>query len=780
MKKILFFFLMISMVFPAFSQKVVVLDKSDLRAIPQVTISNPLKTLMVTTNNKGEADLGGFSSQDSLVFSHVAFQVVKMKKSELNAQKVYLTENIIKLDEFVFTANRHEEKKADLPYKIEVIPAKQIAFLNTQTSTQLLEQTGEAFVQQSQLGGGSPVLRGFEANKVLLIVDGVRLNNAIYRAGHLQNAISVDPFILSSMEIIYGPGSVIHGSDALGGVISFRTREPLLSGNGFTVTGDALARYGSANTEKTGGINLNLGWKKMAVLFNASYSDFGDLRQGKLRNPFYGDWGKRTFYVERINGSDSALKNDKPEIQKQSAYSQINLMGKVLYRPSSAARYLLNIQYSASSDIPRYDRLTDTVDNGKPKYAEWYYGPQKRFLASLNAEYRLKSLLFDVASVNLAYQNVHEDRINRSFGKSKKKFNLETVDVLSFNADLNKKLAKKDDLQYGLEATYNKVTSVAHQENIVTGAITNDLATRYPDDKANMMTVAAYLSNKWMINKLLTFSQGLRFSYVALNAAYSDTMMSIMKFPFDNTIEQKSSALNGYVGLVATPEGDWKISLVGSTGFRAPNIDDLTRLSESNSQDKMIIVPNPDLKPEYAYNAELSVGKTIAGAVRLEASGFYTWLRDALIVAPSTYNGQDSLMYDGTMSKVFSTQNGGSANIYGVQGTLLAQVTRIFSISSNVTWTKGRLTDQDHPLDHIPPVYGMTSFNLEMKKFHGSFYVMYNGWKRLSDYSDSGEDNLNYATVNGTPSWYTLNLKASYQVIKNLSVELGVENILDE
>ncbi len=763
------------------AQQVQVLDKSDMQPVNQVTITNANKSIVVFTDIKGRADISEFGTADILYFNHMSYQPLIITRPEaLKAGKLYLVESVVRLDEFVYTANRKEERKSDLPYKIEVISAKEIAFNNPQNSAQMLERTGDVFVQQSQMGGGSPVLRGFEANKVLLVVDGVRMNNAIYRGGHLQSVITVDPFALSSTEILYGPGSVIYGSDALGGVISFRTKDPVLSSNGkMQVHGDALGRFASANLEKTGGLNLSLGWKKVAALINFSYSDFDNLREGKVRNPFYGDWGKNLYYAERINGKDSMLVNDHPEIQRPTAYHQYNLMGKLLYSPSKSSRYLLNVQYSNSSDIPRYDRLTE-MSSGKLKYAEWYYGPQKRLLASLRADYEVNSFLFDHATILIAYQNAQEDRINRSFGKSTKKFNLENIAVYSLNADFDKAIVKADHLHYGIEINYNKVTSRAHQENIVTGLVTENLGTRYPDDKANMMNLAAYLSNNWNIGKILVFSQGVRFSYIDLMAAYSDTMVKILKFPFDQQINQRSSAVNGYLGLVATPGYDWKFALTGSTGFRAPNIDDLTKLNESNSQDKVIVVPNPNLKPEYAYNLELSIGKTLSGKVRLEGSAFYTWLTDALIVAPFTYNGKDSLLYGGVMSRIYASQNAGKSHIYGFQGNLLAQITTAFSITSNLSYTLGQLNEKDAPMDHIPPVFGMTSFQLELKKFKGSFYMMYNGWKRLSAYSDSGEDNLTYATPEGTPSWYTLNLKTSYQVMKSINVEVGLENILDE
>lgn len=767
----------------AIGQKVTVYDRSDLQPVSQVTVTDNMKKILVVTDQSGTADLSAFSSSDSIRFTHVAYQKLATTMNALRNQnfKVYLTENIIRLDEFVISANKVEEKRSDLPYTIEVIQSKDIAFGNPQTSTIMLEQTGNVFVQQSQMGGGSPVMRGFEANRVLLVVDGVRMNNAIYRAGHLQSAITVDPLMLSTTEVLFGPGSTIYGSDALGGVISFRTREPVLSATGKArVTGDVMGRFASSNLEMTGGVSVNVGLKKWAFLTVLSYSNFDDLREGIVQNPFYEGFGERHWYVDRINGVDSTIGNPDWWVQKQSGYSQYNIMEKVLFQPSSKLRFTLNFQFSNSSDIPRYDRLTEWDSAaGHPVYAEWYYGPQTRLFGSLKADLLGKNKVYDQGSVIVAYQNISEDRFNRKLNKSKLKNNLETVDILSLNADFMKNLARKDDLRYGVELVYNNVGSVAYNSDIETGEKFYDLATRYPDDKADMFSAAAYLSNLWKITNTLNFSQGLRYTYVSLNAAWSDTMMSIMKFPFANSVTQNNSALTGYLGLVWLPKYGWKVSLTGSSGFRAPNIDDIGKVNDSNAGDGIVVVPNPDLKPEYAYNLELAVGKSFLDRIRIEGSGFYTWLLDAIVMSPTTYNGQDSILYDGQLCQVQSNTNRGQAFLYGLQGTLLAQVTRSFSITSNLTWTVGELNGSGEPLDHIPPVYGMTSFQLEVNKFKGDFYIMYNGWKHIQDYSPGGEDNQAYATKYGMPSWYTLNLKLSYQITRYLNLEAGCENILD-
>ena len=192
----------------------------------------------------------------------------------------------VALKETVISASRWEQEVKNVPSRVLGITAKTNVFQNQQTTADMLQNTGQIFVQKSQTGGGSTVLRGFESSRVSLVIDGVRMNNAIYRLGHLQDVITIDQSMLQKTEVLFGPSSTMYGSDALGGVINFITKDPVLSTTGNTeIHGTLLGRFSSANTEKTGGINLNLGWNKLAVLLNFSYSDFGDLREGKVSNP---------------------------------------------------------------------------------------------------------------------------------------------------------------------------------------------------------------------------------------------------------------------------------------------------------------------------------------------------------------------------------------------------------------------------------------------------------------------------------------------------------------
>ncbi len=764
------------------AQQVRVISKSDLQPIINCLIFNADTSVSITTDNKGIADLSKFRQNDKLTFSHVSFVPVVFEKSNFQSQitDIELTIAVINLQEVVLSANKTEEKYRDLPVRIDIIPARQIQFDNPQTTAELLQQNGTVFIQQSQLGGGSAVLRGMETNRVLMVIDGVRMNNAIYRAGHIQNVITIDPNILSRVEIVHGPGSVIYGSDAMGGVMHFYTRNPVLSTNGKVYTsGNAMLRYSSAANAFSQSYSINVGGKKIAAFIGGSTKNIGDLREGSKRDSKYGDWGKRLVYAERINGQDVMTENSNPLVQKGSGYSQYDLFGKVLYKPTENYALTLNMQYSNSSDIPRYDRLNE-MSGSTLKYAEWYYGPQTRGLISLKNEWSKATKLYDNASLTAAYQYISEDRVSRGFGKSKTKHQEETVQVFSLNADFMKKIFNKSELRYGLEGILNLVDSKAYNKNINTGEITYDAATRYPDGGDNMKNIAAYASNNWEINPKLIFSQGLRFNYVSLYAKYTQEMMDLIKFPFDATMTQDNTAVNGSLGLVFMPGNGWRITTNLSTGFRAPNIDDLSKLNDSNSSDQLIIVPNPDLKPENAYNVELTLGKTFGDFLQLEVTGYYTLLSNAFVTQPFIYNGQDSIVFDETLCAVQAMQNTYKATIYGFEGNMLAQITKSISLRSTLTYTYGHVETEDVPLDHIPPVFGLTSLKLDLSKFTGEFYTRYNAWKHIEDYSPSGEDNEAYATPDGMPAWFTLNLRAGYQFNRNISLQAGIENILDK
>lgn len=761
---------------PIFSQTITVRDITTLQPLAFVSVISTNPDIVVTTNDRGEADITAMSSSASVTFYLTGYQELITTYENLIQQegKVLLTSSSFAFDEIVVSATRSDEHSQNLAQPVQVIRSQDIAFQNQATSADLLLQTGNVFVQKSQLGGGSPVIRGFEANKVLLVVDGVRMNNAIYRAGHLQNVITLDNASMDKAEILFGPGSVMYGSDALGGVMSFYTKNPTFAtGEGLETHVNAFARYGTAADEITGHADVSLGGKKLASLTSFTYSDFSDLLQGSKRRDAYPDFGKRTFYVERQNGVDVAVTNENPDLQVGSGYSQYDLLQKLTFAQNDHITHTLNIQYSTSSDINRYDRLTET-SNGQPRFAEWYYGPQKRLFGTYTLALTQPTGLYDQARFVAGYQNIEESRHDRRFNNPSINHRTEQLDIFTLNADFNKAKGKSE-WRYGLEGTTNHVNSTAFKENIETGA-TAPQNTRYPDGGSDMSSLAMYLSDIYKYSDRIVFNAGLRLSYVHLNSIFEDT--TFFPFPF-NEVTQNNTALSGTVGMVWKGHHGWRWNTSLATGFRAPNVDDLSKVFESVPG--TVIVPNPDLGPEQTYTVDLGISKHMDSRYHMGVGGFYTWYRNAITTQPGTFNGESQIIYDGELSDVLTNVNANSAYLYGLNAFLSWDITQALSVSSTINYTYGRInTDTtDYPLDHIPPVFGKTSVNLKVKKFRGEAYAMYHGWKNLEDYNLLGEDNYPFATADGMPSWFTINVRGSYQLTDALAVQLGIENILD-
>jgi hemoglobin/transferrin/lactoferrin receptor protein len=759
----------------ASAQELSIYDRVSMQPLELAEVTAPEK-MVLFANEKGKVDITPLGKVQEIYIRHIGYNTITTTLENLakDNYKIYMRPSANTLDEIVISPTKFKEKLVDVPQKIELIKASDIAFMNQGNTGDMLANSGQVFVQKSQMGGGSPVIRGFEASRVLMVVDGIRLNNAIYRAGHLQNVITIDNNILDKTEIMYGPGSVTYGSDALGGVMHFYTKNPLLSKTDKTlVKANAAARFGTAAGEKMSHLDLNFGKKKVASLTSITITSYNDLRTGANRDSLYGDWGKKTFYVDRINNVDTVIGNKNVNVQSPSGYTQFDFLQKVLYQPKANVKHLLNFQFSNSTFIPRYDRLTQ-VRNNLPRFAEWYYGPQKRLLAAYTFDIKLKRKFADDFKVTAAYQDIEESRHNRSFRSDILASRIEKVGIVTLNADFEKRI-QKHEFSYGFDGGYNRVNSTAFSNNIVNNE-TAKIDTRYPDGGSDWTYAALFVTHKLEPNKKWVISDGLRASYYQLKSVFNDKTF----FPFNyNTVNQKNRAVNGNIGAVYKPNRLWKFGSVLSSGYRAPNVDDLSKVFESLAGN--VIVPNPNLKPEFTYNADINISRTFLDQSFVALNGFYTYYTNAITTQASTINGSDSTLYDNTMSKVFTTTNTGKAYIYGMSIKVVLELTDNFRLINDFSYTYGRIvTDSTpYPLDHIPPTYGRISLQYTQKKLKAELFVLYNGWKKVKDYNMFGEDNFTSATKDGTPAWSTLNLRMGYQITKGLQIQAGIENIFD-
>ena len=413
----------------------------------------------------------------------------------LMAQK----DSVSSLQEVTVYANKFPALSKNIIQTVGLITDKQLIQQQANTAD-ILTASGQVFVQKSQLGGGSPVIRGFEASRILLMVDGVKMNSAIFRAGHLQNIITVDNMSLERVEINYGPSSTMYGSDALGGVVNMFTKAPQLNNSSkWKSNGNVIYRYANGQNENRQHIDLNIANNKWAFVTSFTNSAFGDLRQGNQRLAAYPDFGKRLFYVTTENGTDIINDNRaNVNIQKTTEYTQQDFMQKILFKPSANVEHLLNIQLSNSSNINRYDRLTET-SKGLPVYAEWYYGPQVRNMVSYKFNKTALRGYFQELTVNANYQHLEESRISRKYNSKNKDYRIENVDIIGATADLLHK-DKNGDVHLGVESYYNIVNSTAHRTNIATLA-NSAITTRYSDGPTNMAYQAIYLQQTKLLDQ---------------------------------------------------------------------------------------------------------------------------------------------------------------------------------------------------------------------------------------------------------------------------------------
>ncbi len=756
---------------PLFGQQVRVVSSSDRSPIEHVAVYNTTRERASITDSLGMIDLGIFPKTDTLVFQHPSYISRQFGHPQISDQTtIVLHRKRILIDEYVISASKSRESKLIIPYMVNVIEEEELKESTGLSAAEILEGTGNILVQKTQGGGGSPILRGFEANKILLVVDGVRLNNTIYRNGHLQNSITIDHAILNRTEVIFGPTSIMYGSDALGGVIHYYTRDPELGKADSTkLKLQAYAQYATAMKGKTGHLDFSVGKKRWGFLTSVTYKDLGDIRIGAQRDPYLGDWGKVMHYVDQVNGVDSTLANDNTLIQKKTGYSQLDLLQKIRYTPSQYVDWVLNLQYSTSSDIDRLDKLND-YSGVNLNYASWYYGPQDRLLVSLKNVLKKDNWMFTNMTSIVAFQNVDEDRNSRKFRNEELLSQKENVKVLSLNVDLLKVWGVNHKLNYGVEVNHNRVGSEAWYENIHTGDRAS-AQTRYPEGGSETWSASGYASYKWIMHEKLVLNGGARYNWGQLTSIFHNPMLDY------DRIHINHGALTGSLGLVYKPSNRWQINSILSTGFRNPNVDDYGKV---RAKDNFVTVPNPDISPEYTYNAELGISRIVEGYMKIELVAYYSYLKDAIVRTNYQLNGEDSLHYDGDTYKITTNYNTGEAYIYGASLGVTANLNKNILLKGTLNYTKGHNLSDDVPLGHIPPLFGRTSLTYRKSRFFIDTYLVYQGWKDIEDFSPYGEDNEGEAMEYGFPSWWTFNMKAGFEVLNYFDLLVAVENIFDQ
>lgn len=777
MKKLLLWCLLVGATNLAVAQVITIKDSQTGQPIETATLSSPSPREFTSTNIKGQADIAVFKGAETIEVRALGYQTALTSFAALEAAAFQFTliESAINFDEVVVSATRWAQSVKDIPTKVISISAANIALENPQSAADMLANSGYVFMQKSQQGGGSPMIRGFATNRLIYTVDGVRMNTAIFRGGNIQNVISLDPFATEKATVVFGPGSVIYGSDAIGGVMSFQTLSPQLASESPTlITGKAVTRYSSANQEKTGHFDLNLGWKKWALLSSLSSNDFGDLRMGSDGPREY----LRPFYVQRQDGVDIVVTNDDPRVQRPSGYSQINMMQKIRFKPNEKWDFQYGFHFSETSEYARYDRHI-RYKNGLPRYGEWDYGPQIWRMNHLTISHNQGNVLYDQMSLRLARQYFEESRFDRDINQNERHIRQDEVLAHSLNLDFNKALGARNRLFYGVELVHNKVTSSGIDANIATG-LEVEGPSRYP--QSTWASYGVYCSNQFLISDKFSLQSGARYNHFNLDANF-DTRF--YPFPFTEA-RLNNGALTGSLGLVYRPTREWVLSVNGGTAIRSPNVDDVGKVFDS--EPGAVVIPNPNLKAEYAWSGDLGIARIFGKYLKVDLTGYYTHLQNALVRRNFTLNGLDSIDYNGTLSQVQAIQNAAVAKVYGIQAGLEFKLPAGFGFSTDFNFQKGEEeldNGNTSPARHAAPWFGISRLTFKAHQLSLQFSAEYSGERTYEDLpvEERGKPEIYAIDVNGNPfapGWYSLNFNAMYRFTDYLSVSAGLENLTDQ
>ncbi len=781
----------------SYSQQIYVRDKTTSENLPDVVIYNENRSKSIITDNRGAVDLDIFSDNEKIYFQLLGYTTLeKSKLNIVNDSIIYLLEESQELDEIILSIARSESSSNQVAEKVSVIKSTDIFLTSPSSGAELLELSPGVRIQKSQGGGGSPIIRGFEANRVLIVVDGVRMNNAIYRSGHLQNSITIDPNNIERAEVIFGSSSVGYGSDAMGGMIHYYTKDPVLK-SPQKIKSSFTTNYSSANQSISNNYIVNYSKENWGSITSISVSKYGDITMGKNRSHGYENWGltplfsrnsRYSFYAE-----PSVNKNE--NIQKNTEYSQVDLFQKFLFNLGDTNLLNVNIQFSESSDIDRYDQLSIPKGNSL-KFAEWYYGPQKRLLISPSLKIFPERKFMKKGVITFAFQKINESRIKRKFNSMNRSHQIEDLKVFSINGDFDTYFNGGHSISYGLESTYNYNYSKAYDrileisDNKVIGMSQKfAIPTRYPSDGSSYKSFASYVNWSWNMSEFFTFNVGTRVTFTKIKASWNDV---ISVNPQLSKIDLNSKALTTTVSMKLRPSKRVQINTVLSSGFRNPNIDDIGKIRENNG---LLVVPNTFLKPEYAYNLDLGVDfKSLNNNNYISLRGFSTIIsrhigRDNYTVfSDITTPDLSTIIYNGEEVTTISNKNLGNRFIHGFSVDGFSQILNDFKLNYSLTYTDGDTNEAYGPLPSISPLFGSIAMTYTKKDVNIRAIYKFSQAKDADQYSFGGEDGLDETPfINGedgliylgTPKWSDLSIYGSKKISSDIILRLGLTNVFD-
>jgi outer membrane receptor protein involved in Fe transport len=632
------------------------------------------------------------------------------------------------LDAVQVTATKRPESTLDVPAATTILGARRLREAAPQTPMDALHGEVGTFVQQTTPGQGVVIVRGLKGSEVLHLVDGFRLNNAIFRNAPNQYIALVDGQSLDRIEVVRGPSSTLYGGDAMGGVVQMLTPELRYDGDDWRWNGRIRAIAASADDSLIGRAELSGGHQRMAFALGVTSQEVNDLRTGDGRTrPFSG-------FTQRSGDL------------------------KWRFAPVDGHELTLSLQYSEQPRTPRHDALVPGFGQTLPENAVFFFEPQQRRFAQLRWRIDNANALFDNGELRIGRQLTVDDRRVRDTGSVNEDRERNRDTTTGIAGQFGKHLGEEHLLSYGFEVYRDTVDSTKTRVNIVSGA-SSVRQPRFPDG-SRMRSWAVYVGDDWRRGRV-DINAGVRYSRFNIDIPAAGAAPGVSLSPDD---------LTGNIGLAIELSESARFVANLGRGFRAPNIFDLGVFGPRPGN--RFSAPNPDLKPEYINSIDAGFkfgGERFSG----EVIAFRSSYRDKIT---SVLTGN----LVGTALEV-QNRNVTRLDLWGIEaGARYRFEAPDLELYATATHTRGdeHTATGEMPADRIPPLFGKLGARWQMNDAIGvEAYGLYaTAQDRLSS-RDRVDPRIN---PNGTAGWGTLNARVSWRASDRVDLALRAENLADK
>ena len=624
------------------------------------------------------------------------------------------------IDEIVVTAVRRAVAEDQLSISLDTVGRDEVA-RNVLLTDALADAPG-VFLQQTTPGQGAAIVRGQKGSAVLHLVDGMRLNNAIFRSAPTQYFALVPTLAVERLEVLRGTPASLYGSDAIGGVVQVVTRQPDFDSAATGVRGEVMASANTAEEARVIGGTIDAGNRSFATSLSAEYADIGDRRTGD------GSTIRPTGYTAR------------------------SARWLVIARPDDNRSYSIDLQHAEQPKTPRTDELVPGFGETEPASSEFFFRPNRRTFAHVDYQLLDGALGLDW-NVDLAWQRIDDDRQTRDLGAPQRTLEKNRSDLFGVTIS-GSRLTQAGSWIAGLDLYYDEVSSSRVREDVATGQRTT-ATSRFPNG-SSMELLSAYGNGTWAVANRHALTAGVRLS---------DVRTRLPSTSVHNT------EVSGDIGWVFSINDGWQFTANVGYGFRAPNVFDLGTLG--NRPGNRFNIPNTDLESEHVVHGD--VGIRYRNSVAEFSLATYLLDYTDRIVSVST----GDVTPEGR--EITQSVNAASSEVYGVEATARLDLGSQWFLDANVAYTRGeqRIAGSGaEPGDRVPPLSGFVRLEYAPESVLGfeAWVSMAGAQDRLSarDVRDSRID------PTGTPGWADLGVRASWRPAAPWVVMLELGNLLDQ